>query len=1023
MANQTISFGSSVNHDSAAVTGLANGETYTINGGSLTIDCDVRWGQNAAVPGGITLSSTQGGSLIIDGSKVWEVPYTSPTGNVPAFSALWSNPVTGDTSLATGEFFAIFTGAFAPVAAAAAIPASGTIKLRAKSGDFVSGEVIRLPGGATVLASGPGKRSWIHVVSTESTAISAYRLNTCTFTGDWYELGTTNGADDQTFAFPVQDLCPAIWVETDVGSNQYEPWLNAGSRWGGATVYVATDLRGKYFGQDASTGIITIARRVSNSCGYKPISGLRVRIPNIILSNTTSANYAANTRNATITSRKTFTASAGAPYIVKNVCSNWYMNFNGQYSLDMRDSAVTTTLIYQNAASSCYIENVGVGLDAAIINNPFLITNNYIGTTMLNCRGVRYSSAAAAAVFGMNDCLNVSLTNVSSEVFGNTSATTRGSASCFTYTFNRVTDGTLTNCSAVGGGTQFNSCINLNITGFKYADLAITDTNTTNPMYAFQLTAQCSNVTIDGFSNFGSLTNVHPRNGILNVQTSCADIKLQNIGSPTAPYNCGSANQTIYIVDASVSFRITVRRVYCINLGTRLAQIQSTCQDYYFDNVWGDGGDTHTIQGTNLTMRGLKATPNTAARAVTYGMHFEDGFLSTTVGRISCHFTEPTISTSPYVTSYFDPAGGGGYTSIGNVSLPTTADYVISETPYYIRGHTGLYSSAPTFIGTNTGNLSLQFQWDTGGGYNGSWLNINQTNLQSVPSIDPTGGIKLKFRAGVGTGNAANALTCIALNTSTNSGAHETQYDLPVIYITGQVSSIIPNSRIQIYNVDTASEIVNTISTGAIYSYPYVESGAFTNGDVVRIRLAYQSGTSAYKDFETFAVANAAGWSALASQQVDTVYNTIGVDGSTVTEFVTDYPNVQIDINDPDGTTNINRLYSWWTYIRATENGIRQWLNGLVAEDIGNFKINTDIIDLKLDNINTGGVLFNGGQRFYRSDGAIPVVNTTSGGGSIVLYSDKVYVVEVGTSGLTEGESENLNSILNNTKTIIGLTA
>lgn len=47
MANQTLTTGtlsSRINYDGGTLSGLANGETITINGGHLLIDGDVRWG-------------------------------------------------------------------------------------------------------------------------------------------------------------------------------------------------------------------------------------------------------------------------------------------------------------------------------------------------------------------------------------------------------------------------------------------------------------------------------------------------------------------------------------------------------------------------------------------------------------------------------------------------------------------------------------------------------------------------------------------------------------------------------------------------------------------------------------------------------------------------------------------------------------------------------------------------------------------------------------------------------------------
>ena len=232
MANQTVT--TTVNFDAASIGGLLNGETITINGGSVTLNADNRHNQQAAVLGPVTLSSSLGGSFVIDGTQIWEVPFSASTGNVPTQGALGTNAVTGGTSGATGELTRVWaTGSLDPAAAAAAMPITGYIKLRSRTGTFQAGETITLPGGATVTASSAGKRSWIHVAGREANVITVPRLGNCSITGDWHELGTTNGLDDQTIQFPVADECPALQVETAPGSGVYEWWLNAGRKWVG----------------------------------------------------------------------------------------------------------------------------------------------------------------------------------------------------------------------------------------------------------------------------------------------------------------------------------------------------------------------------------------------------------------------------------------------------------------------------------------------------------------------------------------------------------------------------------------------------------------------------------------------------------------------------------------------------------------------------------------------------------------------------------------------------------------------
>jgi len=232
MANQTVT--TTVNYDSAAISGLLDGETITISGGSLTIDADTRWNQQAAVFGNITVSSTLGGVVAIDGTQVWEVPFSASTGNVPTQAALGSNTVTGGTSGATGELTRVWAaGSFTPATAGGAMPAAGFIKLRSKTGNFQAGETITLPGGATIVAASAGKRSWIHLVGNSGSNLVMPRLASVPITGDWYALGSTNGADNQTIQMPVRDEFPAVQIETSPGSGVYEWWANAGDAWNG----------------------------------------------------------------------------------------------------------------------------------------------------------------------------------------------------------------------------------------------------------------------------------------------------------------------------------------------------------------------------------------------------------------------------------------------------------------------------------------------------------------------------------------------------------------------------------------------------------------------------------------------------------------------------------------------------------------------------------------------------------------------------------------------------------------------
>ena len=83
MATFTIT--TAVNIDTLA--SKTGGDTYNINGGTLTIDQDSRYGTNqntSATLGPVTLSATLGGTLEVDARFVRIIPYNTGTGVVPA---------------------------------------------------------------------------------------------------------------------------------------------------------------------------------------------------------------------------------------------------------------------------------------------------------------------------------------------------------------------------------------------------------------------------------------------------------------------------------------------------------------------------------------------------------------------------------------------------------------------------------------------------------------------------------------------------------------------------------------------------------------------------------------------------------------------------------------------------------------------------------------------------------------------------------------------------------------------------
>ncbi len=81
-------------------------------------------------------------------------------------------------------------------------------------------------------------------------------LGTIDIQGNWIQIGTGDGTTNQTMTIPFTDYVSALWVETGVGTNTYEIWLNVAGAYGGTLkqyqdglLDVSTGQRGKFFTQ------------------------------------------------------------------------------------------------------------------------------------------------------------------------------------------------------------------------------------------------------------------------------------------------------------------------------------------------------------------------------------------------------------------------------------------------------------------------------------------------------------------------------------------------------------------------------------------------------------------------------------------------------------------------------------------------------------------------------------------------------------------------------------------------------
>jgi len=242
-------------------------------------------------------------------------------------------------------------------------------------------------------------------------------------------------------------------------------------------------------------------------------------------------------------------------------------------------------------------------------------------------------------------------------------------------------------------------------------------------------------------------------------------------------------------------------------------------------------------------------------------------------------------------------------------------------------------------------------------------------------------------------------------------------------YATATVSGFTVGSRIQIYNVTTATEIYNDVPAAEPYVINYSNGSPFSAGDSVRVRIAYVSGVTAHLAEEYTATAAATGWSIVDDLAPDTVYNALAIDGSAVTGFAADYANDEINVTVASNW-NMSDLYAWWVYNMTTAQGIAEFFGGLTALDLGNYRINSSVVNLYLDNITATNLRQLDNRRIYRDDDEYPV-KSSGGGGMDVVWRNTILIAETGISGLTPEESVTLSSLARETsvQNILALTA
>lgn len=206
-------------------------------------------------------------------------------------------------------------------------------------------------------------------------------------------------------------------------------------------------------------------------------------------------------------------------------------------------------------------------------------------------------------------------------------------------------------------------------------------------------------------------------------------------------------------------------------------------------------------------------------------------------------------------------------------------------------------------------------------------------------------------------------------------------------------------SRIQLYNMTKSVELYNQepdlTSTTFSTIVDLDNSSQVSSGDTIRMRVTCQAGATALLPLEVIGVINSAGLEFPQSQQDDTVYNDIDIDGSIFAgpngdstsglTMTPDGSNILINLSDTVSPYQVTaqQIYSYFAYLQTTADGITTFYNAITPVDGLNFRINVDHADLKIQNTGTNDINLMGGRLFRSNETSIIYTDSSQSYGTI----------------------------------------
>lgn len=512
--------------------------------------------------------------------------------------------------------------------------------------------------------------------------------------------------------------------------------------------------------------------------GHVPPTGCKVKISNILWSECATGTRAANSvPNATIASRPEFTTTTAGAIDLEGIYTlSGRALFDQAYSVRLRRCAFSETLQITECATALDVDNIGVGQYSAQDARALQLTSNFAGGTVNNIVASRASLGTTGHAMELLYCFNQTFNNIKGGIVNYVRSTgiALNIQTCQNITINGL--------SVFNGNVPITSSVNININDIDYVDRLMGHTNSTTPYYMLSTGAGCDRITIDGVTTGinGLIDDCHPYTGLLT-STGAANVKMRNVGGVSGYCKTGVWCPNLYgmgiaFVSGGNNINVKFQKWFLGKLRTGIYTTNNSDKNLIVEQILTENPYIHSTKALrnqlyswlNAAIKGLKSgTFFATAQTSVYGTHWIEEMQGVEGGLILA-MNEPTAETSAY---WSNPAGVALFNSSGGIEMRAIGAQAIWEMSYFAQGYTGFKNTAAVMAGGTIGNYTLEYQIDTGSGWNGSWKTLNGTNL-SGETISPTTGFKLKIRITTGTTNAA-AITFLRITTLTNKSAQE----------------------------------------------------------------------------------------------------------------------------------------------------------------------------------------------------------------------------------------------------------